>query len=101
VSIYATLEKHSVDGVQIYVQGVPAHIDWTGSEWDFLGPVEPDENWLRTIFVIDEFTGKTGQRYDYWLFQMTPNEYVNSSWRELRPRVKQAMKERGIRRRTA
>jgi hypothetical protein len=95
MSIYATLRTTTVKGERVYVQGVPAHIDWTGPEWDFLGPPAPEgEDWLRTIFVVDDKARKTGQRYDYWLFQMTPNEYVNTNWRDLRKRIVEALKER-------
>lgn len=95
MSIYATIEHFRVNHVEVFVQGVPAHINDTGPEWDFLGPPAPEEeSWLRTIFVVDRDTGKTGQRYDHWLLQLSPNEYVNLSHRELRQRVAQALKER-------
>lgn len=94
MSIYATLRQATIDGQLVFVQGVPGHVDYAGPEWGFLGPPAENENALRTIFVVDEFTGKRGQRYDYWLLQLTPAEYYAMPWPALRRRIRQVLKKR-------
>lgn len=94
MSIYATLREARVDGQRVWVQGVPGHIDYIGPEWEFLGPPVQDENALRTVFIVDKHAGKIGQRYEYWLLQLTPDEYLHTPWPQLRRRIRAALRTR-------
>ena len=60
MSIYATISEIGLKRfedeayVEIYVQGVPAHIDYIGPAWDFLPPpVHPDGNTMRAVFFVE------------------------------------------------
>lgn len=90
-----------IEGRELFVQGVPAHIDYTGKTWDFLGPPVRDDDpagrqVFRTIFVVTAEVHKTGQRYDDWILQLTDAEYFETSWPAMRKRIRAALHSKGL-----
>src|SRR5439155_11796200 len=94
MSIYATLYNFAVQRFGedlhrcLYVQGVPAHIDNTGVEWEFLPPPiphhgdDPDYDgppeW-RAVFIVEQGTPKgterCGQEYEDFLLRLTGEQW--------------------------
>lgn len=110
MSIYCTLWEMKVprDGwaaldadewVQVYAQGVPRHIQYTGPEWDWLPPPVPydperDEDayrpW-RAVFICADWTKKgtpeNGQQYVDYLLMLAGEEYATLSFDDLWERI--------------
>jgi hypothetical protein len=107
MSIYATLESFLVpkltlhdsepeNFVRVWIQGVPAHIDYTGPEWAFLPPpVSEEECPYRFIVVCGpesvKGTARNHQEYQKPLFTMTGPEYTRITWTEMWRRIENAL----------
>jgi hypothetical protein len=113
MSIYATLYDLAVHRFgennyhRIYVQGVPAHIDYAGPEWDWLPPPVPDPGddpeydeplAVRAVFVVEHGTPKgtdrCGQEYHDWLVMLSSEEWSRIKFAELMDRIEAALAKR-------
>jgi hypothetical protein len=110
MSIYATLdhfyipawplaEKFPQDFIQVMVQAVPPHVDYTGHEWDFLPPpVAEDSGLYRFVVVCGPDTKKGSKRnhqeYVNPLFTLTGEEYARITWDEMWRRIEKALESR-------
>jgi len=94
MSIYATLGEIGIKRfgdekfVEIFIQGVPPHIDDTGPKWDFLPPpVNPDGETMRAVFFVEKGeekgTARNGQEYVRPLLTMTGAEYESIGFAKL------------------
>jgi hypothetical protein len=101
MSIYATIGDIGIrrfgdeNMVEIRIQGVPSHIDYTGAAWDFLPPpVSAEENW-RAVFLVEVGTPKgtprCGQEYEKPLLVLTGREYETVGFAELLGRIEEAL----------
>ena len=102
MSIYATISEIGLKRfgdeayVEIYVQGVPAHIDYIGPAWDFLPPpVHPDGNTMRAVFFVErgdeKGTPRCGQEYVKPLLMLTGKEYENIRFVDLLARLEESL----------
>jgi hypothetical protein len=102
MSIYATLAEIGLKRfgdkgfVDILIQGVPPHIDYVGSQWDFLPPpVDPNGSSLRAVFIVeagdDKGTPRCGQEYVKPLLVMSGKEYDDIRFSELISLLDQAL----------
>jgi hypothetical protein len=102
MSIYATLAQIAVKRfgdtglVEIFVQGVPPHIDCTGSAWEFLPPpVDPEGDLMRAVFFVEprdeKGTERCGQEYVKPLLMMTGAEYERTPFPEVLERLERAL----------
>lgn len=102
MSIYATLAHIGIKRfgdrnlVEIFIQGVPPHIDDVGPAWDFLPPpVDPDGPLMRAVFVVelgdDKGTPRCGQEYVKPLLMLTGQEYENVRFADLVERIQDAL----------
>jgi len=102
MSIYATLTEIGIkrfgdkDFVDILVQGVPAHIDYVGPEWEFLPPpVDPDGTFVRAVFFVEsgdeKGTDRCGQEYVRPLLMLTGKEYEEIRFVDLMTRLEDAL----------
>lgn len=102
MSIYATLHEIGVrrfgdeQFVEIWVQAVPPHIDYTGPEWDFLPPpVDPQGEIMRAVFFVehgdDKGTPRNGQEYVKPLLMLSGGEYRQIHFDDLMTRLEDAL----------
>lgn len=102
MSIYATLAHIGVkrfgdkDFVEILIQGVPPHIDYSGPEWAFPPPpVDPDGEVMRAVFFVEpgdeKGTPRNGQEYVKPLLLLTEQEYQDAGFADLLDRVENAL----------
>lgn len=111
MSIYATLWRVTVHeyfddhGHEVWAQGVPSWIRYSGPGWDewLPPPIEPrDDNAgysrMRAVFLCDRFTTKAtercGQEYVNPLLVMTGDEYTSMRWVDLLEKIQDAIKQR-------
>jgi hypothetical protein len=98
MSIYATIAEIGIkrfgdnEFVDILIQGVPPHIDYAGSQWDFLPPpVDPNGDCMRAVFFVEvgdeKGTPRCAQEYVRPLLRLTGKEYVNISFADLLKRL--------------
>jgi hypothetical protein len=102
MSIYATMAEIGFkrfgdkEFVDIFVQGVPPHIDFVGSQWDVLPPpVDPDGTSIRAVFFVEagdeKGTARCGQEYVKPLLMLTGKEYEDIRFSELITRLDEAL----------
>ena len=102
MSIYATLGEIGIRRfgdeamVEIFIQAVPPHIDYTGPEWDFLPPpVDPEGSVNRAVVFVERDTPKgtdrCGQEYDKPLLTLTGSEYKQIGFADLMTRLEDAL----------
>ena len=102
MSIYATLSEIGLKRfgdeqfVDIFVQGVPAHIDYVGPEWVFLPPpIDPESEQMRAVFFVergdDKGTPRCGQEYVRPLLMLTGQEYEDIRFADLLARLDEAL----------
>lgn len=102
MSIYATLIHFGIrrfgdkSMIEIFAQAVPAHIDYTGPQWDFLPPpVDPEGNIPRAVFFVEPTDGKgterCGQEYVRPILALTGNEYSEIGFVDLMRRLEEAL----------
>ncbi|HKQ48805.1 MAG TPA: hypothetical protein VJZ71_12105 [Phycisphaerae bacterium] len=102
MSIYATVAEIGVkrfgdkEFVDILVQGIPPHIDYTGPEWEFLPPpVDPEGSIMRAVFFVEagdeKGTERCGQEYVRPLLMLTGKEYEDIPFVELMKRLDDAL----------
>ncbi len=105
MSIYATIAEIGIKRfgdeafVDVFVQGVPPHIDHTGPAWEFLPPVvDPEGETMRAVFFVekgeDKGTQRCGQEYVKPLLVLTGVEYETISFVELMKRLEDALDKR-------
>lgn len=93
MSIYATMGQFQVcTGIdnyhEIFIQGVPPHIDDVGEKWDFLPPpVDENGPLMRAVFFITKDTKKgserNGQEYINPLLKLTGQEFLDIKFVDL------------------
>lgn len=97
MSIYATMGQfqvctHSgpkIDNYhEIFIQGVPPHIDYVGEKWGFLPPpVDENGPLMRAVFFITTETKKgsekNGQEYIDPILMLTGKEFLNIKFVDL------------------
>lgn len=100
MSIYATLWMIKIQDDQdnwheIWGQGVPGHIDYTGEKWSWLPPPIANENSMRAVVVVTNETRKgtprCGQEYQNPLFILSGEEHARMTWMEMLDRIEQAI----------
>jgi hypothetical protein len=102
MSIYATIGEIGIRRfgdeamIEIMIQAVPAHIDYAGSQWDFLpAPVDPNGQTNRAVFFVERGTTKgterCGQEYVKPLLMLTGSEYQKIGFSELLDRLEEAL----------
>jgi len=102
MSIYATLMELAIRRfgddrfTPILVQGVPAHIDGAGAEWEFLPPpVPPESKTMRAVVFVEanyvKGTARNGQEYVQPLLTLTGAEYAEARFVSLMDRVEEAL----------
>jgi hypothetical protein len=102
MSIYATLGEIGIRRfgdcamIEIMIQGVPPHIDYTGDAWAFLPPpVDPDGETMRAVFFVEsgepKGTERCGQEYIRPLLMLTGEEYKEIRFSDLIDRVEKAL----------
>src|SRR5436190_23858581 len=100
MSIYATLAEFGVgrfgdkEMVRIFVQGVPPHIDYVGTGWEFLPPpVDPEGKTMRAVFFVEsgdaKGTERCGQEYVRPLLMLTGAEYEGIRFVDLMERLEE------------
>jgi hypothetical protein len=97
MSIYATLGEIGIrrfgdqQMIEILIQSVPAHIDHTGPEWDFLLPPVGESEAHRAVLFVERGTQKgsarNGQEYLKPLLMLTGGEYETIGFAELLKRL--------------
>lgn len=102
MSIYATLGEIGIrrfgdeNMIEIRIQAVPPHIDYTGPAWDFLPPpVDPDGQTNRAVLFVERGTPKgterCGQEYLRPLLTLTGHEYETIPFADLLNRLEEAL----------
>lgn len=102
MSIYATLTEFGIkrfgDGelIDILVQAVPPHIDYTGPDWEFLPPpVDPEGTVMRAVVFIEagdeKGTERCAQEYVKPLLVLTGSEYNTIRFIDLINRLENAL----------
>jgi hypothetical protein len=102
MSIYATFAHIGIKRfgdrnlVEIFVQGVPPHIEYTGPEWAFLPPpVDPDGALMRAVFFVElgeeKGTPRNGQEHAKPLLMLTGQEYEEALFADLVTRLESAL----------
>lgn len=102
MSIYATIGEIGVRRfgdqamIEIFIQAVPPHIDYTGPEWEFLPPpVDPNGETMRAVLFVEKGTPKgtdrCGQEYDKPLLTLTGDEYDRIGFAEVLKRLEEAL----------
>ena len=102
MSIYATIVHFGItrfgDGhmIDLYAQAVPAHVDYTGPEWEFLPPpVPPDGQTPRAVVFVEpsdaKGTPRCGQEYVRPLLVLTGTEYEQMRFGDLIERLEEAL----------
>ncbi len=85
--------------IDIYAQGVPAHIDYTGPGWDewLPAPVEDTDGNMRAVFICGpktrKVTERNGQEYVNALVVLSGAEYDCITFRDLFNRITDAIEE--------
>lgn len=102
MSIYATLREFGIKRfgdkgcIEVFVQGVPPHIDYVGPEWEFLPPpVDPEGALMRAVFFVergdDKGTERCGQECVKPLLMLTGKEYEEIRFVDLMARLENAL----------
>jgi len=102
MSIYATMAEIGIkrfgdrEFVDIFVQGVPPHIDDVGPAWEFLPPpVDPNGTHMRAVFFVEageeKGTPRCGQEYVRPLLMLTGEEYERVRFVDLIARLEDAL----------
>ena len=102
MSIYSTLLEFGIkrfgdnEFVRILVQGVPPHIDDTGSAWEFLpAPVNPEGTTLRAVFFVEpgdaKGTERCGQEHMKPLLMLMGSDYENIRFVDLMSKLEEAL----------
>ena len=105
MSIYATMftfgiARFGVDEmVELHAQSVPAHIDYTGPEWDFLPlPVDPEGETPRAVLIVEKGikkgTARCGQEYTETLITLTGKEWEEIRFVDLMRRLEKNLEEK-------
>ena len=105
MSIYATLLEFGVkrfgdqNFVRIWAQAVPPHIDYVGSQWDFLPPpVDPEGPIMRAVYFVEDGdekgTPRCGQEYVKPLLVLTGKEYAEIRFEDLMARLEEALEKK-------
>lgn len=105
MSIYATLAHIGIRRfgdnslVEILIQSVPPHIDYTGPDWSFLPPpVDPDGDVVRAVFFVEpgeeKGTSRNGQEYAKPLLVLTGQEYLTMPFAKLLNMLEEALDRR-------
>jgi hypothetical protein len=105
MSIYGTLfeiglRRFGEEGyIEILVQSVPPHVDYTGDEWAFLPkPVDPAGNTPRAVFFVEsgdeKGTPRNGQEYVQPLLVLTGKEYEEIRYTDLMCHLEAALERR-------
>jgi hypothetical protein len=105
MSIYATVGEIGIrrfgdkEFIDIFIQGVPPHIDHAGPEWDFLPPpVDPEGQTMRAVFFVErgdeKGTDRCGQEYVKPLLMLAGKEYEEIRFVELMTRLEEALDKR-------
>jgi hypothetical protein len=100
MSIYATICEFGIKRYgekryfEIFIQGVPPHIDDVGPDWDFLPPpVDPNGSLYRCVFFVEagdrKGTARSGQEFVNPLLKMTGQEYHDIRFVDLMSRLEQ------------
>jgi hypothetical protein len=102
MSIYATIGEIGIRRfgdkafVAILIQGVPAHIDYVGAQWDFLPPpVDPEGSTMRAVFFVEpgdeKGTYRCGQEYLKSLLMLTGADYEAIRFVDLMTKLEDAL----------
>ncbi len=105
MSIYATLRHFGIkrfgdrEMVHILIQSVPPHIDYVGSEWDFLPPpVGTDGPTMRAAVFVEpgdeKGTERNGQEYVKPLLTLAGREYEQITFAKLMEMLEAALDRR-------
>lgn len=105
MSIYATLAHFGIKRfgdrgmVEVFAQGVPPHIDYTGPAWEFLPPpVDPEGELMRAVFFVErgeeKGTPRCGQEYVKPLLMVTGQEYAEAKFADILQRLEEALDRR-------
>jgi hypothetical protein len=109
MSIYATLydlgiRRFGDEGYRrIFVQGVPAHINYVGPAWDWLPPPvnEPageEKLTFRAVVIVEEGTlkgtSRCAQEYQDALLILNQDEWLNAGFDGLLQQIQAALSER-------
>jgi hypothetical protein len=105
MSIYATLATIGVERfgdeslIKLFIQAVPAHIDYVGEQWAFLPPpVDPEGITPRAVFIVEageeKGTERCGQEYVRPLLMLTGSEYEAIKFVDLLRRIEGALDKR-------
>lgn len=101
MSIYASLGSFgfpvrypdNVEGmVNIWIQGVPAHINYEGPEWEWLPPPIPENSdFMRAVVFVEEGTGKgtdrCGQEYKEPILILSGLEFASIPFPEVMEKI--------------
>jgi hypothetical protein len=105
MSIYATLAHIGIRRfgdrklVDIFVQGVPPHIDYVGEAWGFLPPpVDPEGETMRAVVFVElgeeKGTARCGQEHPSPLLMMSGKEYEEARFADVIGRLEEALDKR-------
>jgi hypothetical protein len=102
MSIYATIAEIGIkrfgdkEFVDILIQGVPAHMDHVGPQWEFLPPpIDPDSTSMRAVFFIEagdeKGTPRCAQEYVKPLLMLSGKEYEETCFSDSIARIESAL----------
>jgi len=102
MSIYATLGEIGIKRfgdekfVEILIQGVPPHIEYTGPKWEFLPlPIDPEGTTMRAVFFVErgeeKGTPRNGQEYAKPLLAMKGCDYETIGFAKLLNMLEEAL----------